>query len=301
MYDIIRLETISQVCDFYNIEEPKHPQVIVIPHGLTIDKSFSGKTVVANFYQVILKPNSEGFFGYGRNTYDFQEGTMVFISPGQVFTIPYYNDNKVEGGWFLLFHPDLIRKSELGKHIDDYSFFSYNAHEALHLSDDEKNEISVIAEKIKKEYSQNIDKHSQKLIISNIELILEYCTRFYDRQFCTRSNHYKDVVSRFEQLLKDYYSLDKQLENGLPTVSYCGTELNMSSNYLSDMLKKETGRSAIEHIHFYIIDKAKTQLLNSSEPINQIGYGLGFEYPQYFSKIFKKRTGMTPAEYRKVN
>ncbi|MRT92892.1 AraC family transcriptional regulator [Ancylomarina sp. 16SWW S1-10-2] len=301
MKDIHRLETISQVCDFFNIEKPKHPLVTVIPHGVTMNESFSGKTVVTDLYQVILKPNVDGSFSYGRNTYDFQEGTLVFIKPGQVITIPHWNDNKAEGGWVLLFHPDLIRKSELGKHIDDYSFFSYDSHEALHLSDEEKKELSEITEKIKKEYSQNIDKHSQKLIISNIELILDYSTRFYDRQFYTRTNLNKDIVSRFEQLLKDYYNSDKQLVSGLPTVNYCGTELHMSSNYLGDMLKKETGRNALEHIHFYVIEKAKTQLLSSSEPVGQIGYSLGFEYPQHFSKIFKKKVGMTPAKYRSMN
>lgn len=277
MNDIYRLKTISQVCEFLNTEKPKHPLVTIIPHGVTMDDKFYGKTIVADMYQVILKPDSDGSFAYGRNTYDFQEGTLVFMKPGQVFTMPHWDKSTAKGGWMLIFHPDLIRKSELGKHIDDYSFFSYDSHEALHLSDEEKNEISLISEKIKKEYSHNIDKHSQKLIVSNIELMLDYCTRFYDRQFYTRTNLNVDVVSRFEQLLKDYYDLGKQLDSGLPTVSYCGAELNMSSNYLSDLLKKETGRNALEHIHFYVIDKAKTQLLNSSEPASQIGYGLGFE------------------------
>jgi AraC-like DNA-binding protein len=161
--------------------------------------------------------------------------------------------------------------------------------------------ITELTDKIVREFSQNIDKHSQKLIISNIELILDYSTRYYDRQFYTRSNLNKDIVTRFEALLKDYYHSDKPLEQGIPSVKYCGTALNMSSNYLSDLLKKETGRNAQEHIHYYLIDKAKTRLLNSGESISQIAYGLGFEYPQHFSKVFKAKTGMSPAEYRDMN
>ncbi len=302
MSEIIRVNTISQVQEFFGLDKPKHPLVTVYEHkNLTQNKDFIGKTIAFDLYQVTFKMCSVGSFGYGRNTYDFQEGTLVFMQPGQVFTIHEWEKEDVEGGWSLLFHPDLIRKSELGINIDNYNFFSYDVHEALHLSDDEKKTIAELIDKIKKEYNQNIDKHSQKLIISNIELILDYCTRFYDRQFYTRTNMNKDAVSKFEQLLKNYYSSDLPLEQGLPTVKYCGNELNMSPNYLSDMLKKETGRNAQEHVHHYIVDKAKTILLSSTETISQIAYGLGFEYPQHFSKVFKKKTGMSPAEYRNLN
>ncbi|MBR8537804.1 AraC family transcriptional regulator [Carboxylicivirga sediminis] len=207
----------------------------------------------------------------------------------------------MKGGWSLNFHPDLIRRSHLGQHIDDYSFFSYEVNEALHLSDMEKQTIGEIRDKIIHEYRANIDKHSQKLIISNIELMLDYCTRFYDRQFYTRENLNKDTISRFERLLKEYYASDKPLETGLPTVKYCGAELNLSANYLSDLLKKETGRNTQEHIHNFIVDRAKTNLLNTTEPVSQIAYSLGFEYPQHFSKVFKKKTGVSPAEYRHSN
>jgi AraC-like DNA-binding protein len=262
---------------------------------------YVGFRYALDLYQVMYKECAEGSFGYGRNSYDFEEGTLVFTAPGQVLTVHDWEENPESGGWSLLFHPDLIRKSRLGKTIDDYSFFSYEANEALHLSDEEKQSINEILDKIIREYSQNIDKHSQKLIISNIELILDYCTRYYDRQFYTRTNLNKDVVSRFESLLKEYYGSGKALEQGIPSVAYCGAELNMSSNYLSDLLKKETGRNAQEHIHFFLIEKAKTELLSSGESISQIAYGLGFEYPQHFSKIFKAKTGMSPVEYRNLN
>ncbi|MCU4154567.1 AraC family transcriptional regulator [Carboxylicivirga sp. A043] len=226
------------------------------------------------------------------------------MAPGQVVTFgdkQEWDKNEVKGGWSLNFHPDLIRRSHLGQHIDDYTFFSYEVNEALHLSDQEKTTIGEIRDKIIHEYSTNIDKHSQKLIISNIELMLDYCTRFYDRQFYTRENLNKDTVSRFEKVLKAYYNTGKQYETGVPSVKYCGAELNLSSNYLSDLLKKETGKNAQEHIHHFVVNRAKTTLLNSSDSVSQVAYALGFDYPQHFSKIFKKKTGLSPAEYRNVN
>ena len=303
MKDIIRVETISQVHELLGIEKPKHPLVSVLHHQDTKwqENQYANERVSLDMYQVTLKMCSPGSFEYGRNSYDFREGTMIFTGPGQVFTIYEMQEGDAAGGWTLLFHPDLIRKSELGRTIDDYSFFSYDVFEALHLSEDEKKMIQELVGKIEKEYLQNIDQHSQKLIISNIQLILDYCTRYYDRQFYVRTNLNKDIVTRFEQLLKNYFSEDKPVEGGVPTVRYCGTEMGMSPNYLSDLLKKETGRNAQEHIHYFVIDKAKTRLLNSTESISQIAYSLGFEYPQHFSKIFKAKTGMSPAEYRNVN
>jgi AraC-like DNA-binding protein len=204
-------------------------------------------------------------------------------------------------GWTLAFHPDLIRKSNLANKIDTYSFFQYDVNEALHLSDDERKTLEELLDKIEKEYSQNLDRHSQNLIISNIELLLDYCIRFYDRQFYTRSNLNVDVVSRFENLLKDYYKTDKVIDLGIPSVKYCAQELNLSTNYLSDLLKKETGKTAQEHIHLFVIEKAKNYLLNSSNSISEIGYDLGFEYPQHFSNLFKSKTGLSPSEYRNMN
>ena len=302
MTDLIKVETITEAHRIFGLDKPKHPLVSFYSHSiLKKNPEYIAESFVVELYQVLYKECKPGSFNYGRNSYDFQEGSMLFTRPGQVMTMHDWDEDPESTGWTLLFHPDLIRKSNLGKTIDNYSFFSYDVIEALHLSDKERQSIDGLLNKIKEEYSQNIDKHSQKLIISNIELILDYCTRYYDRQFYTRSNLNKDVVSRFEALLKEYYNSGKALDQGIPSVKYCGSELSMSSNYLSDLLKKETGRNAQEHIHFYIIDKAKTQLLSSEESISQIAYGLGFEYPQHFSKIFKAKTGMSPAEYRSLN
>ena len=302
MKSIIHIKTISDIHSYLNLPKPKHPLVAIYPHdNWEIKNELIGKQLALDLYQVTYKMCAEGSFGYGRNSYDFKEGTLIFMQPGQVMTMHEPQPSASKGGWTLFFHPDLIRKSELANHINNYSFFSYDVHEALHLSDDEKQTIGDIRNKIIKEYSLNLDKHSQKLIISNIELLLDYCNRFYDRQFYTRTNINKDIVTRFEELLKKYYSTKQHIELGIPSVKYCGTTLNMSPNYLSDLLKKETGRNAQEHIHFYVIEKAKTQLLNSAETIGQIAYGLGFEYPQHFSKIFKKKTGMSPAAYRNLN
>ncbi len=302
MSEIIHIESITEVHKILGIEKPKHPLVTILNHkDIQLNRDMSGVRVSLNLYQISLKKCPSNSFQYGRNSYDFQEGTMIFTSPGQVVSFGEWDQGYVANGWTLAFHPDLIRKSELGRNIDKYSFFSYDANEALHLSDLEKDMIRGLLDKIIMEYSQNIDKHSQKLIISNIELVLDYCTRYYDRQFYTRTNLNNDVVAGFERLLKDYYSTNVALEEGIPTVAYCGTQLGMSPNYLSDLLKKETGRNAQDHIHLYVIDRAKTQLLNSGESISQIAYGLGFDYPQHFSKLFKKKTGMTPAEYRNVN
>ncbi|MCG8701071.1 MAG: helix-turn-helix domain-containing protein [Bacteroidales bacterium] len=302
MKEIMKINNISDIHSFFDIDKPKHPLVSVFKHEeMKMNKDFVGVQYILDLYQVTYKMCSEGSFGYGRNTYDFREGTMIFTRPGQVLTMHEWEADDAAGGWSILFHPDLIRKSELGKNIDQYTFFSYDVHEALHLSEDEKITLFELAKKIEKEYNQNIDKHTQKLIVSNIELVLDYCTRYYDRQFYTRSNMNKDLVSRFDKLLRDYYESGKPLETGVPSVAYCGAEMNMSSNYLSDMLKKETGRNAQEHIHFFVVDKAKTQLLSTGESISQVAYGLGFDYPQHFSKVFKKKTGMSPAEYRNVN
>jgi AraC-like DNA-binding protein len=265
------------------------------------DYDYGDFTYILDMYMISLKMGISGSITYGRNKYDFQEGTIVFSKPEQ--SLKYSDNEKVEGnnGWTLIFHPDLIRKSELGRTIDNYSFFSYEANEALHLSEDERKSLTEIVQKIENEYNQNIDRHSQELIIANIELILRYCTRYYDRQFYTRTNINKDSVSKFKNFLKDYYNSENPLDLGVPTVKYCAAELNMSPHYLSDMLRKETGKSAQEHIYNFLINMAKTRLLASDESVSQIAYELGFEYPQHFSKLFKSKTGVSPAEYRKVN
>ncbi|MEW8627367.1 MAG: helix-turn-helix transcriptional regulator [Candidatus Thiodiazotropha sp.] len=303
MNNIVQINTISEVYETLGLGTPKHPLVSIIPIDERITQfDYGNATYVLGFYQVSLKSGVCGEITYGRNTYDFQEGTMLFTKPGQALSVnASEQESSNEGGWTLLFHPDLIRKSPLGKNIDQYSFFSYEVHEALHLSEDERAGVTELVRKIESEYQQNIDRHTQKLIVANIELLLDYCTRFYDRQFYVRTNLNQDFVTRFENLLKDYFASAQPLDSGLPSVKYCGQQLNMSSSYLSDLLKKETGRTAQQHIQDTIVDRAKTLLLSTDEQVSQIAYSLGFEYPQHLSKMFKKHTGMSPAEYRKMN
>lgn len=298
------INSISQAHHAMGLANPKHPLVSVVKtNEFKPSIDLRGVKVINNLYLVTLKHIGCGSLLYGLNSYDYEEGTLVFTAPGQVIiweaetTLPTDTDE----GWTLVFHPDLIRKSHLAKKIDGYTFFKYDVNEALHLSDDERKTLEEILEKIKREYSQNLDRHSQNLIISNIELLLDYCTRFYDRQFYTRSNLNVDLVSRFENLLKDYYNAEKVIESGIPSVKYCAHELNLSTNYLSDLLKKETGKTAQEHIHLFIIEKAKNYLLSSTDSISEIGYALGFEYPQHFSNLFKLKTGKSPTEYRNLN
>jgi AraC-like DNA-binding protein len=300
MKAIISISSITEIHQNLGLEKPKHPLISVFPFGkeqqnLAIDNfKYS-----MDLYQISLKGNCPYTISkYGRNSYDFQECSLIFTAPNQV--LEFNKDYDTEDGncWTLVFHPDLIRKSELGRNIDKYSFFSYAANEALHLSNDERKTITEITEKITKEYTNNIDAHSQTLIISNLELLLNYCVRFYDRQFYTRTNLNQDLASDFEQLLKRYFKAEKQLSLGIPSVQYCAQAMHLSPRYLSDLLRKETGKSTQEHIHHYIIEKAKTRLLNSKESASEIAFALGFEYPQYFSKIFKKKTAMSPNEYR---
>ncbi|WP_149304722.1 helix-turn-helix domain-containing protein [Pareuzebyella sediminis] len=302
MKDFIKIETISEIHRFLGLAKPKHPLVSVYRMGGAINNlKVDNFRYSIGLYQISFKDNCAfTIVNYGRNSYDYQDGTLIFIAPNQVMEFKKAEKGEVSHGWTLAFHPDLIRKSELGKKIEQYSFFSYASNEALHVSDEERKTVAEITEKIEKEISNNIDEHSQTLIISNIELLLNYCVRFYDRQFYTRTNLNQDISSRFEQLIKDYYHQEKQLEFGIPTVQYCGEALNMSSKYLSDLLRKETGQSTQDHIHQYVIEKAKNRLLNSNESASEIAYALGFEYPQYFSKIFKKKTTMSPIEFRKT-
>lgn len=302
MNDIIRVNSVTEATEYLGVGKPKHPLIAVIHHNNpNFRRAYGNFRYVLDLYQITQKDQMSGSLGYGRSSYDFQEGTMIFTRPGQVITTEEKVLEGEMGGWSIYFHPDLIRKSSLGNSIESYSFFSYDVHEALHISTEEKRSLDQIAIQIEKEYQQNIDKHSQNLIIANIELMLNYCTRYYDRQFYTRSNMSQDLVGKFEHMLKEYYASDKLSELGIPSVGYCGKELGISPNYLSDMLKKETGRNALEHIHAFIIDKAKTALLNSQDTVSEIAYSLGFDYPQYFSKLFKSKTGVTPAKFRTLN
>ncbi|WP_220347653.1 helix-turn-helix domain-containing protein [Thalassotalea euphylliae] len=301
MSTIVRLSTITEVHQALCLPAPKHPLVSVLQIGKAITNyDYGDFTYIYDFYQVAFKAGIKGEIIYGRSSYDFEQGSMVFTKPGQAQT--YSNTEELDGetGWVLLFHPDLIRRYDVGKHIGHYSFFSYETNEALHVSEDEKRVLHELVNQIEKEYNNNIDKHTQKLIVSNIELILDYCTRFYDRQFYVRANHNLDLLAKLDNLLNDYFEQAHALDYGLPTVKHFSEAMGMSSSYLSDMLKNATGRNAQQYIQDFLLERAKNQLLSSTEQVSQIAYSLGFEYPQHFSKLFKSKVGVSPAEYRKV-
>lgn len=302
--DTIRFKNISQVHQALGLQKPMHPLVTVV-RGNEIKQvgDFQNVKVVFDLYQVVLKKGRCGNIRYGRNSYDYQEGTLLFMEPGQVmeFENNFDPNEEVGEGWTLGFHPDLALKANLSKKLESYSFFHYDSHEALHLSDAELKTIEELLDKIVKEYNQNIDRHSQNIIATNIELLLDYCLRFYDRQFYTRSNINSDVVSKFHKILKQYYSTNFVQSKGLPTVHFLANELNLTPSYLGDLIKKETSISAQEHIHNFVIEKAKVALLQSSEPVSHIGYSLGFDYPQHFSNLFKTKTGFSPSQFRNVN
>lgn len=304
MKNTIHIQSVSQLHRLVDLPKPKHPLVSVEKELEFKNLSdLIGVKIISDLYLIVFKEGTCGKLTYGHNSYDFEEGTLIFFAPGQVMQ---YEGNLEQDldhkeAWRLAFHPDLIRKSELGNQIDAYSFFNYDLNEGLHLSETEKNTVEEILAKVVNEYNQHIDKHSQRLIIANIHLLLDYCSRYYDRQFYTRSNLNSDLVSKFERLLKTYYQTSKVHDLGVPSVSFCASELNLSPNYLSDLLKRETGKSAQEHIHAFIIEKAKNKLLNSSNSISEIGYSLGFEYPSNFSNLFKSKTGISPKEFRNLN
>lgn len=302
MSDIFVMSTISQAHEMLGLNKPTHPLISVVPQNdLNFEGISEGARVRVDLFQVWLKSGIDCQFGYGRNTYDFEEGTLAFIKPGQVLSATESGNHKEAEGYLVMFHPDLIRKSGLNDIIEQYPFFSYEVHEALHTSDIEKQTLTDIIQKIQVEIKQNIDKHSQTLILSNLELFFGYCTRYYDRQFYTRSNLNQDFVTKFEGVLKDYYLSEKQIDLGVPTVSFCAKQLNMSSNYLGDLLKKETGKHTQEHIQDFVVNKAKNKLLGTTLTLSEIAFDLGFEYPQHFSKVFKKKTGQTPTAYRQLN
>jgi len=301
MNDILHIKSISEMHQLLAIEKPAHPLISVVRHTKDMNLSFGENLRVNNhLYFISLKENIQGAFQYGRKSYDFQEGSLVFMRPKQITS----NSGNTEpdlGGWSIFFHPDLIRVSSLSNSILQYSFFDYDSNEALHISEKEKNALTAIVQKIESEIQQNIDQHTQDIIIHNIESLLKYSQRYFDRQFLTRKDLNKDFIIKFEKYLLNYFESNLPSEKGIPSVKECGENLEMSGKYLSDLLKKETGKSITEHIHLHIVEKAKNELLNSNNPISQIAYSLGFEYPQHFSKVFKSNAGVSPKQFRNLN
>ena len=298
MDEIVKVESVSQ----YNAlmgHETLHPLVSVI--------NFDKVKPILNFrkhmgiYAILLKDVKCGDLIYGRHQYDYQEGTLVFIAPGQVIGVLGNGEPVQPKGWALVFHPDLIHGTSLGRSINEYTFFSYESYEALHLSEQERKIVIDCLQKIDYELRHAIDKHSKTLIVTNIELLLNYCVRFYDRQFITRSKVNKDLLVRFENLLNEYLHSGQPQQSGLPTVKYCADQLHLSPNYFGDLIRKETGKTAQEHIQVKLMNLAKEKIFDTGKSVSEIAFELGFKHPQHFSRMFKNETGVTPTEYRILN
>ncbi len=295
MEEIVKFDTVSQYNTFNN-HETLHPLVSVIDFSKAAPRRL--RKTYFGFYLIILKDVHCGDLRYGKNTYDYQEGTLVFIAPCQLFGSNGGEESYQPMGHGIVFHPDLIKGTSLGRAIDDYTFFSYNVSEALHISERERQLVLGCFSKIQYELEHAVDKHSKLLISDNIELLLNYCVRFYDRQFITRDNAHKGILEKFETLLNNFFSSDKPKTVGLPSVSYCASELNLSANYFGDLIKKETGKSAHEFIQLKLIDTAKEKIFDPTKTVSEIAYELGFKYPQHFTRVFKQQVGVSPMEYR---
>ena len=297
MKEVIKLDTVDQYNRLFGLET-LHPLVSIVnlSEALRFPTHF---TMNYGVYALFLKNVKCGDIRYGRQTYDYQEGTVTSFAPGQVVEVEMQQGVKPNAHG-LLFHPDLIKGTSLGQDIKHYSFFSYTSAEALHLSEEEKGIFIDCLVKIKMELQRPIDKHSKRLISRNIELLLDYCMRFYERQFITRSESNKSVLVKFETLLDDYFQSDKLQTDGLPSVKYFADKVFLSPNYFGDLIKKETGKSAQEYIQNRMIDLAKEMIAGTEKTVSQIAYELGFQYSQHFNRIFKKNVGYTPGEYRKL-
>lgn len=293
MDNILKAKTVHDYNTFVGHKD-QHPLVSVIEYN-TVTPILHTRCQFS-VYALFLRDDTLEDLTYGCSKYDYNEGTLICVSPGQIGGVEYNGEKFRIEGWALLFSPELLHGTPLGNQLKDFSFFSYQVNEALHMTAGEREIFIAFLKLIREELEKPHDKHQDSIIVSYIELILKHCLRFYDRQFQTRMVHNSDVLARFENILKDYYEKGKQYSDGLPGVQYCADQLCMSRNYFSDMVKKETGETASEHIRRNVINMAKNKLING-EQITQIAYDLGFEYPQHLSRLFKKYTGQTPSEY----
>ena len=298
-----RFKTISESHQMYGIAKPIHPLISVINFedvNNWVEKISASR--VFDFYVIALKRNFTGKIKYGQQQYDFDEGIMTFMSPNQVLNISYDAGQPVlrHAGWLLMFHPDLLWNTPLVKQIKQYEYFDYSVHEALFLSEKEEALITAILQNIQQEYHENIDKFSHGIIIAQLELLLTYAERFYQRQFLTRRITNHKLLDRLEAWLTDYFSSDNLVKKGLPSVQNIANSLNVSPNYLSGLIKALTGQSTQQHIHNKLIEKAKEKLSVTDLSVSEIAYELGFEHPQSFSKLFKTKTAQSPLEFRNL-
>jgi AraC family transcriptional regulator, transcriptional activator of pobA len=290
------INSISELHRIFSLPKPEHPLISVIDLAQTHSiASEIADSIVFNFYSVWLEKDANTKLKYGQQYFDFEEGSMIFIAPGQVLST--YSHEHSPSGWGLVFHPDFIQGYPLTKAIKGYGYFSYAVNEGLHLSGKEETIITNLMKTIRVEYRSVIDNFSQDLIVSQIETLLNYCNRFYHRQFLTRKNAGNDLLSKVDELLSDFFSRKKK-EEGLPAVRELAANLNVSPNYLSDMLRSQTGRNAQQHIHDKLIEKAKELISTTSLSVSEIAFQLGFEHPQSFHKLFKNKTKLSPLEFR---
>ena len=292
------IKSIAQLLAFFHYEKPVHPLIAVVDLA-KVDRSHRKPDAAyrLDLYSIACK-KIQGSFKYGRTDYDFSEGSLMFTAPNQVLSPGI--ENKVEG-WAIYIHPDFLHGSSKGRQLTGYTFFGYDTHECLHISDAEEKVLKDCLANIVREISMNLDTHSHNLILTNLELLLSYCSRFYDRQFLTRVKVSNEIVEKFDRLLTDYFSQSTLIESGLPDVKYFASQLNLSPNYLTDLLTKYTGKSTYEHIQLRLIDKAKQLLWSTNSPISAIAYDLGFGHPSHFTKLFKNKTGYAPKMYRNLN
>ena len=296
MDKILNLDSVDLYNKLYGLET-LNPLVSVID----LNKATSSVDLIRfnyGIYALYLKLEKACDIKYGRQTYDYQEGTIVCFAPGQTAETNPTTDKVQVNAHGILFHPDLLRGTSLGKNIKKYTFFSYEVNEALHLSEEERSIVMDCLKIIRMELEHGVDKHSKTLLVNHIELLLNYCMRFYERQFITRGKTNRDVLTRFENLLDEYFESTLAEQDGLPTVKYFADKLCLSSNYFGDMFKKETGKSPQEYIQEKVIELAKERISGTADTVSQLAYSLGFQCPQHFCRLFKKRVGYTPSEYR---
>lgn len=293
-------ESISELSRFLQVPEPRHPLVSAIPDHTDFYALRPREQTVYRFgFFTISCKQLHGKLKYGRGHYDFSGGSLLFTAPNQ--QIAAGPEVSVDKGWALFIHPDLLYGTPLAKRMQEYHFFHYEVNEALHVSNEEKAILKDCLDHIDRECRQGTDKHTQRILVSNIELLLNYCDRFYDRQFYTRAKVNADVVQRFEQLLSEYFARDTLIDTGLPDVGYFAERLNLSNNYLADLMQKFTGKTTIEHIHLGMVNRAKDLLWGSEATVSEIAYRLGFEHPSHFARVFRAKTGLSLTDYRRLN
>lgn len=305
MKDIVRIESISKFHSILGLAPPKHPLISVVDlsklNAIEQAAEYEGLKVASSFYAITLKHLKMGSLQYGRKQIDFQEGSLFFSFPDQVGILQNPVFEECSYSWGLFFHSDLILGTPLASQIAEYNFFKYSTNEALHLSEDEKESLSTIIISVQTELNRPIDKHSKNVLVSAIEFLLNHCNRYFDRQFITRANENNRVIDAINTYLKNYFRSTLLIEKGLPTALQCAEHVCLSPNYLSDLLRKETGKTTQEHIHYHLLEIAKDRLLGSDDSIKEIADSLGFEHSHYFSSLFKKKIGVSPTEFRNLN